>query len=49
MTLSDLQRIIAEEVSDALARGHAARCACHSVMYECCPDRVRGMLFRIMR
>lgn len=44
MNWSDLQRIIAEEVSAALARGHAATCACHSVLYECCPDRVRGIL-----
>lgn len=44
MNWGDLQRIIAEEVSAALARGQAARCACHAVLYDCCPDRVRGVL-----
>lgn len=44
MNWADLQRIIAEEVSAALARGQAARCACHAVLYDCCPDRVRGVL-----
>ena len=42
--LTDLQRIIAEEVSAALTRGQAARCVCHSVVHDCCPDRVRGIL-----
>lgn len=44
MNWTDLQRIIAEEVSAALARGQAATCTCHSVLYDCCPDRVRGIL-----
>jgi deoxyribose-phosphate aldolase len=44
MQWSDLQRIIAEEVSAALARGGVRTCACHSVLYDCCPDRVRGVV-----
>ncbi len=45
----DVQRlihIIIEEIA-AAARTHApssSRCACHSVLYECCPDRLRGIL-----
>ena len=46
----DLQRliqIIVEEVT--AARGGSglatpARCQCHAVLYECCPDRLRGVL-----
>jgi deoxyribose-phosphate aldolase len=41
----DLQRliqIIVEEVS--AARATPARCQCHAVLYECCPDRLRGVL-----
>jgi deoxyribose-phosphate aldolase len=44
MYWSDLQRIIAEEVSAALARGRTRTCECHSVLYDCCPDRVRGVI-----
>jgi deoxyribose-phosphate aldolase len=45
----DLQRliqIIVEEVTAAIrpAAPFAGRCACHSVLYECCPDRLRGVL-----
>jgi deoxyribose-phosphate aldolase len=48
MTPSDLSRlveIIVEEVMAATG-GPAApsQCGCHSVVYECCPDRVRGLL-----
>jgi deoxyribose-phosphate aldolase len=41
----DLQRliqIIVEEVS--AAQRAPARCQCHSVLYECCPDRIRPVL-----
>jgi deoxyribose-phosphate aldolase len=41
----DLQRliqIIVEEVS--AARSTPARCQCHAVLYECCPDRLRGVI-----
>jgi deoxyribose-phosphate aldolase len=41
---ADLQRIIAEEVSLALARGRAHTCDCHRVVYDCCPDRVSGVI-----
>src|SRR5262249_17514838 len=41
----DLQRliqIIVEEVS--AVRSAPARCQCHSVLYECCPDRLRSVI-----
>ena len=45
----DLQRlidIITEEVIAAQAPGAArsSRCACHSVLVDCCPDRLRGVI-----
>ena len=44
----DLQRlieIITEEVLTAQgARGGGIRCGCHSVLTDCCPDRLRGVL-----
>ena len=42
----DLQRliqIIVEEVTAATAPS-PARCHCHSVLYECCPDRIRDVI-----
>jgi deoxyribose-phosphate aldolase len=48
MQTADLQRliqIIVEEMAAATpGRGAPERCACHAVMYECCPDRLRGVL-----
>jgi deoxyribose-phosphate aldolase len=44
MQWTDLQKIIAEEVSAALARGRTRTCDCHSVLYDCCPDRVSGVI-----
>jgi deoxyribose-phosphate aldolase len=46
---ADLQRlveIITEEVMAAGRRASTApaQCACHAVLYECCPDRLRGVL-----
>ena len=41
--LQRLIRIIVEEIAAAQAPA-PSRCACHSVMYECCPDRLRGVL-----
>jgi len=46
---SDLQRlveIITEEVMAAQRRAAVtpAHCDCHAVLYECCPDRLRGVL-----
>jgi deoxyribose-phosphate aldolase len=50
MQPADLQRliqIIVEEVSAARGGsgpGAPTRCQCHAVLYECCPDRLRGVL-----
>jgi len=49
MTRDELQRlidIIVQEVSAAQAMPGAAltRCACHSVLSDCCPDRLRGVI-----
>jgi deoxyribose-phosphate aldolase len=46
---SDLQRlveIITEEVMGAQRRAESApaQCSCHAVLYDCCPDRLRGVL-----
>jgi deoxyribose-phosphate aldolase len=46
---TDLQRlveIITEEVLAAQGArgGGGGACACHSVLYECCPDRLKGVL-----
>jgi deoxyribose-phosphate aldolase len=45
----DLQRlieIITEEVMAAQRRAAAtpSQCSCHAVLYDCCPDRLRGVL-----
>ena len=45
----DLQRlidIITEEViaAQALGAARSSRCACHSVLFDCCPDRLRGVI-----
>ncbi len=45
----DLQRlveIITEEVMNAQRRAASspAQCSCHAVLYDCCPDRIRGVL-----
>ena len=43
--LARLVEIITEEV--LAATGQAARpeqCGCHAVLYECCPDRLRGLI-----
>jgi deoxyribose-phosphate aldolase len=46
---TDLQRlveIITEEVVAAQRRAASqpAQCSCHAVLYDCCPDRLRGVL-----
>src|SRR4051812_50214733 len=46
---NDLQRlveIITEEVMTAQRRAASApaQCSCHAVLYDCCPDRIRGVL-----
>ena len=46
MEPADLQRliqIIVEELA-ATSRSSPATCACHAVTFECCPDRLRGVL-----
>jgi deoxyribose-phosphate aldolase len=43
----DLQRIIqiiVEEMSASGWQGSAGRCSCHSLLSECCPDRVGGVI-----
>jgi deoxyribose-phosphate aldolase len=47
MQPQDIQRliqIIVEELTAAQAVPTPARCACHALMYECCPDRLAGVL-----
>jgi deoxyribose-phosphate aldolase len=47
MQPADVQRlvqIIVEELAAAQAAPLPARCACHSFMFECCPDRLAGVL-----
>ena len=47
MQSADLQRliqIIVEELSAAGGTPLPARCACHSLAYECCPDRLRDVI-----
>ena len=46
---ADLQRlveIITEEVMQAQRRASSApaQCSCHAVLYDCCPDRLRGVI-----
>jgi len=43
----EVQRVIQIIIEEMAAAGQAAapaRCGCHSVLYECCPDRLRGIL-----
>ena len=43
--LHRLVQIIVEEVAAATRPpASSARCSCHSLLYECCPDRLRGVL-----
>jgi deoxyribose-phosphate aldolase len=42
--LEKLIRIIVEEVTAAQAVATPVRCACHSVLFECCPDRLRSVI-----
>jgi deoxyribose-phosphate aldolase len=47
MATSDLERlirVIVEEVAAAQASALPVRCACHSVLFECCPDRLRTVI-----
>jgi hypothetical protein len=43
--LQRLVAIIAEEILAAQGSGGpSSRCACHSVIADCCPSRLRGVL-----
>ena len=42
--LKRLIEIITEEVMAAQRAQPAGQCACHAVLYDCCPDRLRGVL-----
>jgi deoxyribose-phosphate aldolase len=46
MDPADLQRLIQIIVEELAAPPAAApaRCGCHAVLFECCPDRLRGVL-----
>jgi deoxyribose-phosphate aldolase len=47
MQPADVERliqIIVEELAAAQRTPAPVRCACHAVLYECCPDRLRGVL-----
>jgi deoxyribose-phosphate aldolase len=49
LSQGDLQRlveIITEEVVAAQRRAatQPSQCACHAVLYDCCPDRIQGVL-----
>src|SRR6476620_5216481 len=47
MTREELQRLIDPIVAELMPAMNArpeARCACHSVLDYCCPDRLRGVL-----
>jgi deoxyribose-phosphate aldolase len=47
MTRAELQRlidVIVEELAAASSRPVAGRCRCHSVLHECCPERLRGVI-----
>jgi deoxyribose-phosphate aldolase len=48
MTREELQRLIDTIVGELMptmsARAPQARCACHSVLDDCCPDRLRGVI-----
>lgn len=44
---ADLQRLIEIVVEECAAAGLGVappRCSCHSMSYECCPDRLKGIL-----
>jgi deoxyribose-phosphate aldolase len=47
MQPADIERLIRIVVEEMAAAGRVAspiRCGCHAVLYECCPDRLRGIL-----
>ena len=44
MDVRRLIEIIVEEMADAGVTGRQHACSCHGFLYDCCPDRVRGVL-----
>src|SRR5258708_19447674 len=46
MTREEIQRLIDTIVGEMMAAQvrPQGRCACHSVLDDCCPDRLRGVL-----
>jgi deoxyribose-phosphate aldolase len=47
MQPADVQRliqIILDELGAASSASLPARCACHAALFECCPDRLRGVI-----
>ena len=47
MQPTDLQRLVQIIIEELASAGHGAapvQCGCHSVLYECCPDRLKGIL-----
>ncbi|HEV8319021.1 MAG TPA: deoxyribose-phosphate aldolase [Vicinamibacterales bacterium] len=48
MQAHDVQRLVEIIIEELAAAGASRpvpdRCACHSVLYECCPDRLRGVV-----
>ncbi len=43
-SLRRLIELIVDELNQASSRSARRPCGCHGVLYECCPDRVRGVL-----
>src|SRR5687767_14108016 len=46
MDPADVQRLVQIIVEELAAAGQAPpqRCGCHALLYECCPDRLRGVI-----
>ena len=44
LDIERLIQIIVEELAATAATPVPTRCGCHSLLYECCPDRLRGVL-----
>ena len=48
MTPADLQRLVEIIVDEVLTAGARTppphQCGCHALLYDCCPDRLRGVL-----
>jgi deoxyribose-phosphate aldolase len=42
--IARLVEVVTEEVLAAVGAGPRRSCPCHAVLYECCPERLRGVL-----